>query len=116
MMDMAGFRFWAEMVDRVATAALFVWVYFSNRHRVTVGKIEKIERDTHKRLDDHGTRMTCLESDVKHSPSRAEINSLEDKIEKMNALLSRVDGRLEGINRAVDLMNNYLINKDKGKS
>ena len=104
------------MLDRAATAVLFVWVYLSNRHRVTVSKIDSLEKDTHKRLDNHSTRMTCLESDVKHLPSRAEINSLVDKIEKMNALLSRVEGRLEGINRAVDLMNNYLINKDKGKS
>ena len=113
--DYAKWEFWVKTAYAISQILLWVYVYMSNRRRVTMEKIEKLENKTHQRLEDQSTRLTCLESDVRHVPTQTDLAYLSRQINEVNGFLKNLDGRLTGINRAVDLMNEYLINKaDKG--
>lgn len=46
-------------------------------------------------------------------PTQGQFSQLSNSIMSLNGELKRAQGRLEGINRAVDLINEYLINKDR---
>ena len=111
-MDLIGFeelKFWMQVAYILATVAVWVYGLLATRHRVTLKRIEALEKHTDEKLVGHDIRLSCLEGDIKHIPSQADISELKGSMQG-------IAGRLEGINRAVDLMNAYLINKEKSKS
>lgn len=50
--------------------------------------------------------------ELNHLPSQQQFDRLADDIKNLNGTLQNTTGRLDGINRAVDLMNEFLLNKD----
>ncbi len=56
-----------------------------------------------------GVRLNGLETNVHALPSRVEFVELGNKIERLSEKLGTVDGRLTGINRAVDLLNQHHL-------
>lgn len=52
---------------------------------------------------------------VERLPERTEIDALAKEMRDMNKTLGSLDGRLTGIGRAVDLMNQHLINSGHGE-
>ena len=109
--DYSALRFWFDVGQFFLTCAIGVYVWMSNRQKVTATRIKKMEADVGEGLLSHGNRLTKLESDSGHIPSRLEMGSLSDKISGLSRELGKLEGRLTGINRAVDLMNEHLLNR-----
>ena len=99
---------------------LTVYVFFTNRRKATIDRISAIKNETaetlgeqKKSLEEQGARISCIETDLKHMPSQADIQDLSKRMDKLNGTLNNLEGRLGGINRAVDLMHEFLINRGK---
>jgi len=58
-------------------------------------------------------RQQELLADYRSLPSRADLNKLSDQVGTIGENLGRMDGRLTGIGRAVDLMNQHLLKGGK---
>lgn len=56
-------------------------------------------------------RVTILEQDVRHMPSHNDLNGISSRIEELNKSVAQMSGGLEGLRRAVDLMNEHLLNR-----
>lgn len=114
MMDYEAFRFWFDLAQFAATCLIGLYVWIGNRHTVTIKRITQMEDDIDGRLDDHGNRISRVEERIQHLPSQAQLAHLHESqslvAEKLNLLIGRVDG----INRAVDLMNQHLLSKSPG--
>jgi hypothetical protein len=85
----------------------FVWSLkqqFISRSDCKECKREAVEQDK-----DATSRLGTLEADVHALPARPEVQALGDKIEKLTEKLGHLDGRLTGINRAVDLIHQHLL-------
>lgn len=96
------------------SAAKFVWgvgltiyVYFSNRRKA----LKKVQKETDDKIAALDARTACIEQDIKHMPSQKDIQDLSSRMDLLNGTLANLEGRLGGINRAVDLMNEFLINR-----
>lgn len=61
-----------------------------------------------KELDD-------LKDQVSKLPDRTEMEKFSSQIGEVNKTLGKLEGRLNGIGRAVDLMNQFLINNGNSK-
>lgn len=61
----------------------------------------------------HEQRIKDVESDVAKLPDKTDVKDLSNKIEILTGNLGTFSGRLEGINRAVDLLNEHHINGGK---
>jgi len=115
------FQFWLlafQACHLIITGVLGVIVWLSGRQRVTMARITELEEKIDarmgghvSRMDGHGTRLTCLESDVRHMPTQTDLANLSTQISRTNGLISELGGRLTGINRAVDLINEFLIKR-----
>jgi uncharacterized coiled-coil protein SlyX len=55
--------------------------------------------------------LNRLQSEVNHLPSRAEIAKLNDNMTNLTEKMGKFEGRLDGLNRLADLINEHLINK-----
>lgn len=103
-------NFYFQIFQFLVTAFIGIYVWWSNREKVT-----------NRRFEGHESRIVQLESESKH-PSCEYHPRLESRIEKMRVGFEEkitavhgdtreIKGSLTGLARAVDLMNEHLINK-----
>ena len=136
MIDYTAMRFWMDVGQTVATVAIGIYVWW-DKHRTKIAKrfaeLESWEDEHEHRVDaletaiegmqeqfsthqnqmgqlDRG--MIAVQAELRHLPGKKEIDMLTRQIGDMNEKMGRMDGRLAGINRAVDLMNQHLLKVD----
>jgi hypothetical protein len=96
----AGVKFWIDLLVLLVVAGNTVYTWWTNREKVTNKRFQAAEE-----------RILQLESDVKHPPACTYHPRLEERMNTAVGKLERMDGKIDGINRAVDLMNEFLINQ-----
>lgn len=71
----------------------------------------KVVDDHEKAIADLKLKAAAPGNCQQHAQQIATFGSLDARMDRVEGLVNRVDGRLEGIGRAVDLMNEFLINR-----
>lgn len=131
--DYTAWRFWIDMGQTAATVAIFCYVWWDKRSLKTAARTAKIERwqtekgpliDTLKasnterdgrcarhrgRIDALEKAQQALQADVKHLPTRKDLADLSGKIGQLTEKLANLDGKLTGIDRAVNLLNEHHL-------
>lgn len=103
--DYSALRFWLNILQLTGICAIGIYTWWTNRERVT-----------NKRFKEHHHRLVTLENQIKYSPTQTQYEALSTRIDRLHGDLREISGNLRGINRAVDLINEYLINQGgKGK-
>ena len=65
------------------------------------------------RLGDAEKKIERIGSEIRNLPQHRHIMDLSTRIEQLHGDVHEVSGSLKGISRAVDLMNEFLINRGK---
>jgi hypothetical protein len=99
-LNYAAVKFWIDVLVLAVVAGNTVYTWWTNREKVT-----------NKRFKEAEDRILQLESDVKHPPSCTYHPRLEERMDQAVGKLERMDGKIDGLSRAVDLMNEFLINQ-----
>ena len=126
-LDYTALWFWINVIWMAANAALWLYTLLSKRRQVTANRfaelekqvatcatttdVIKLETDLEHRCERHQARTSNIELSIASMPTRPEVNKLSDQISRLNGSLQEFSGRLQGINRAVDLMNECLMNQ-----
>jgi chromosome segregation ATPase len=129
-------RFWFDIAQLAGTLAIGAYVWWDRRKKANDKRFTVLEqtvsshaallellggtkarRDANcekhqRRITDLGNKQVVLESDIRHLPSRKDMADLLDKIGALTEKLGTLDGRLTGINRAVDLLNQHHLRVD----
>lgn len=132
--DYTALWFWLNVGHLVITAAIGVYVWWANREKVTAGKFARLEKQVGERITrgeleefkteqkerlgrhrkemvDMANRLIRIESDICHLPGQQAIENLGNRITALHGSLSEFSGKLQGVHRAVDLINQFLIEK-----
>ncbi len=114
------------------SSALGIYVWWSNREKVTAARFQQLEKEVAERISKADLKAASLQRDeqctahkkelkdlekaynalhleVGKLPDRKEVKELHDSIRDLTGLIGKLGGRMEGVNRAVDLMNEFLI-------
>ena len=67
------------------------------QRKITIGQLGDATRD--------------LRNDIAHMPTHQDIKAISRDMNGLRSAISELNGRLSGINRAVDLINEFLINQ-----
>jgi phosphopantetheine adenylyltransferase len=95
-----AWAFWLLVVNSLATALTAIGGWWALREKVAT-----------KRFNDAEQRLASLEHEVKHPPACTYHGQLELRIDAVRSDTAEIKGTVKGINRAVDLMNEFLINQ-----
>ena len=132
--DYYAWRIWLDAAQMVGTLAIGAYVWWTNRKKVIAKRFVGLEKDMSDRATtnalesmkkelvanckDHWLRtaatelaITRIDEELKHVPGKADIDDLHSRITDVLSRVSTMDGRLQGIGRAVDLINTHLIDK-----
>lgn len=110
-LDAENLRLYATVAQWVFNLIVAIWMWWSRKHKVTTTKITDICRQIEENERDH----IRIRSEIGSLPTRRQFETLSQDIRKLSENLSKTSGRLEGVNRAVDLINEFLINQGKAK-
>lgn len=108
-MDYDSARFWADIGQWVFNAIVAGYLWVNQRRQATTTQIE----NAYKQIAVNEKDIVRLRADFNALPNRGEFIELGKEIRALTGELSETKGRLSGINRAVDLINEHLINKGK---
>lgn len=132
-LDYVAWRFWIDIGQTLATVAIGVYVWWDKRQTQGVKRINRIEAwqveqgpkitalaelvtDRNGKCSDHEKRTNQLEKDhqvmqanIQNLPDKDDLAELTKQIGRLTEKLATVDGRLTGINRAVDLLNQHHL-------
>ena len=127
-----AWKFFLDLVQNISTVGIAVYVWWSNREKVTSQRFAALEKEVAERLKkedletakkardlhctEHRQKTAALEQvynalhiEVTRLPDRREITNLDSSMKALAEKLGNLDGRMSGINRAVDLINEFLI-------
>ena len=133
-MSVETMRLVIDTLHFVVTALLTVYIFVSERRRVTrvalnerlsaiTGAIEKTRVEAHERIDDHADRLARAESNIGHLNKEQEehrdiyerLNALAQTLAGTNSRLSAFDRGMNEIQRQmqrqIEMLNQYLLER-----
>lgn len=112
-MTLDEMKFGFTVVNSLLTTVIGIYVWISNRNRVTNERISSMERNVDDRLDIYADRLARLEQKVESGPSHDDIKRLHQRIDNIDSGLARLDGQFSGTKHTVDLIYEYLLKGNK---
>jgi hypothetical protein len=95
MFDYELAKFWLSALNFIITVIVGLYVWSSNRHRVTNARISELERGIDVRLDTHDSRLATLEGQVRAAPTHTDLAEIHEKINRVAQCSSRMEGELK---------------------
>lgn len=129
-----AWQFWFGVFQFVGLVALGVYTWWTNREKITAKRFLGLERQfakcmpvaEHQAAEDtrnadcraHQLRTGEVElslarigSEIRNMPNRQEMAALSHDINGLTRKLGNVEGRLDGLNHTLALINEFLINE-----
>jgi hypothetical protein len=106
---------WVTIGQWVFDLLISGWALISRKQAVTNKRVEEINESLTARIDQTEKELIRVCSDLEHLPHQMQFTKLGEQITDLTSELGEVKGRLGGINRAVDLINEFLINQGANK-
>ena len=127
-------RFYLDVLVLFGVIANTVYTWWANRARINNKRFTSLEKsvagkigepearrliseqmsgcsENHDKINHMGEKISLLQLEVGQMPGRKEIASLNKCINALTEKIAHLDGKFEGVNRAVDLINEHLINQ-----
>lgn len=117
-MDLETAKFVFSIAQFLLTGGIGIYVYISNKQRVTNERMQNMETEIDGRLDDHSSRIARVEEGIKHLPSTSDIAQVRELVSRVGADVRGLQSDFNGMRelmkpmqRTIDLINDYLLNK-----
>ena len=103
----------AKLIFSVAqfllTGGVGIYVYISNKNKVTNDRITTLEGDIDTKLDNHGERVATLEVEIRKAPSHKDLSSIHEKINRVSEGVNALNGEFGGVRRLLDTIHQHLL-------
>jgi len=101
--------FWWNVFLTICLVGMAIYQWVISRDRANAKDISEV-RDL---LQMHDSRLISIERDLRHMPSHHDIKQLTESLSRVHGDLSNAVGKLEGLGRAVDLVQQHLLDGSK---
>ena len=112
-MDWDAARFWLDVAQFAMLGGIGFYVHIVTRQRVTERQFEDMKDSLTESLNGFGQRLARAEEAQRHGPTHGDMSGLSKELSEVRGDLQRRAGGLEGIRRAVDSINQHLLNKTR---
>lgn len=107
--DYGALRFWLSVGQWAFNLLIALFLWHSRRHQATNSRLETLEQSITQRVEKAEKDLLTVRGCVDHLPSQAQIEKVGADMRALSSDLGEMRGRIQGINRAVDIINQYLI-------
>lgn len=107
--DYKAAGFWFSVGQWAFNVIVAFYLFTSRKHAATNSRVDALTV----RVEATEKDVISVKSGIKHMPDHDEITQLRSDITDLIGTIGETKGRLDGINRAVDLINEYLIKQGR---
>lgn len=132
-MDIETAKFAFQILQFLLTGGIGIYVWLSNKDKVTNDRVGKIAESVDGKIDAHAERIarleqgaescetaqrTCpvhaerlaqLEAAADRSPTHEDLGRLHEKINDVSGALQTLVGEFKGVHRTLDLIHEHLL-------
>jgi len=108
-MDYEIAKFWLQVFVLIINFALWLFVWNSNRSRVTNEKITMLEKSLEEKIEVHGNQMARMDERLKVAIGQTELKPVYDRINNMDKQLGEINGKMH----TLDLIHECLMKGGK---
>lgn len=108
-LDYTAMKFWLDLIQVVATLGVGIYVWLSNRHRVTATRLSKLEGEMDRRLDVHTEWISTLEGRVGNIPTHEDLDKMNKLINGIGGDLREMTGSYKRLQNTVDRIHDYMM-------
>ncbi|MHB1053513.1 MAG: DUF2730 family protein [Thiobacillus sp.] len=112
-MDYTAADFWWKVTITLMNMAIGVYLFWERNNNATKNRIDELEGDVDKRLDDQGSRLMRVETQVQHLPQVADLEKLYERVRTVDHTTTKMEGEFQEVRRTLSLIHSYLMTKDK---
>lgn len=109
MWDPELLRLVLQLITTVFTIAGGIYAAFLAIRKKMQAQLDEL----HANSQEMSNRIALLERDNHYSPTQTDMTDIRNSIGRVHQELSRLDGRLEGVGRAVDIMHQHMMRADE---
>ena len=131
MNNYAQYQFWFNVFQFFVTAGVAIFAWWRTREKTDESRVKAAEKTMEQRLktakderdrqcEQHKIKTKednaklerlyeHLHEEIGHLPGRNELLELTSSMRTLTAQIGNLEGRMQGVNRAVDLINQFLI-------
>ena len=106
-MDLELAKFLFQVMTFLLTGGIGIYVYISNKDKVTNDRIGKLEDDIDDKLDIYSERIAKLEA----GPSKDDIKELHQKVNGVSDGVSALRGEFSATQRILQLIHETLMER-----
>lgn len=106
-LDYGAARFWMDFGALIAVGINAVYTWFTGRTKANKTAIEKMDS----KVAGVSSRLTAIEADLRHAPSRSDIDELHERVTIATNELGQVRGELHSMNRTLTLIHQSLLDE-----
>lgn len=110
-MGIEEIKFGFQVLQVILTGAVGIYVYLSNKDKVTNDKIDKLEGDLDEKLNTQGERIAKLEATSEKAPSHNDIAKVYESLNTLAATVNQLVGENRGQSDTLKLILNQITAK-----
>lgn len=103
--------FWLQVVHILVTFGIGIYVWASNRHRVTNQRISDLEESMDGRLDTHAERLVRLETQFRCMPTHDDLGKLYTAQNETSKQVAQLVGTVSSMNTNLSSILSHITNK-----
>jgi hypothetical protein len=132
-LNYSAWQFWVNSAVLIGMAANLTYTWWTNREKITSKRFRALEDAVAEKITSAQARelisqhepgcpnvnrtieaeksLQRIGGEVRSLPSRLEIHQLDHTLSALGGKLSKLEGRLDSVDRILNLMNEFLINQ-----
>lgn len=110
-MDYGAAKFWLDFGNLILTCVIGLYVWLSNRNRVTHERISALEKVFDQRVDAHTAQLAALQAGQDHGPTHDDLKRLHERIDETVAAINGLQGEFKGAAATLQLIHQHLLQK-----
>lgn len=110
-MNGEAFQNLATLVQLVMMMALAAYTYLGDRDKVTVSRLTALESALVDKYEEHGERLSKVETEVGGQPTHKDIAALYESINHLAATVNQLVGETKLQSDCLRMMINNMVNR-----
>ncbi|MDR2221003.1 MAG: hypothetical protein LBE24_10580 [Methylobacillus sp.] len=98
-----------QVLQFLITGVIGFYVHLVTKDKVTNDKIRAIQETQTRVNEEHGSRLSRLESEIGGAPTHEHLSDVYEKINEVAVCVSRLKGEMEGMNRTLSLIHETMM-------
>ena len=100
-----------DVIYAVVIGSCAIYVFITERKRVTEEKLDTELNAIHGTISGHDTRITRLESGVEHFPTHDDIGNVYEELRNVSGGVQLLNGEMKALRAQVELITRHMLDQ-----